>query len=118
MHSDLIADRLVTGVNNTALTKQLLKVPKLTLKECTDTCRSEQAAEKRVEALKTHSTLEINRVQPTYRSNARFVEGCKHLEEQTVRHGGKLASGAANQTIPLTAARVPETVIRINKLSQ
>jgi hypothetical protein len=33
MHDDLIADRLVTGVNNTALTKQLLKVPKHTLEE-------------------------------------------------------------------------------------
>ncbi|VDP96039.1 unnamed protein product [Echinostoma caproni] len=41
LEESLIRDRFVVGLRDSAMVKRLLKIPKLTLKQCIDICRSE-----------------------------------------------------------------------------
>lgn len=63
MHDSLIRDRITTGLANPATTKRLLQVQNLTLQQCIDICRGEEAAEKQMSKITAESQFEINRIQ-------------------------------------------------------
>ena len=56
----LLRDRIVIGIRNNATRKKLLNMPKLTLKECIDICRTHEST---AQQLKTMSQQEVNTVQ-------------------------------------------------------
>ena len=51
MRDSLIRDRIVLGVNNNAIRKKLLQVRGLTLNQCIDTCRSNEATTSQMKAI-------------------------------------------------------------------
>ncbi|VDP18820.1 unnamed protein product [Echinostoma caproni] len=55
LEENLIRGRIVVGLRDSAAVKRLLKLPKLTLKQCIDICWGEEAAEKHI---KTPTTKE------------------------------------------------------------
>ena len=51
MCDSLIRDRIILGVNNNAIRKKLLQVRGLTLNQCIDTCRSNEATTSQMKAI-------------------------------------------------------------------
>ena len=51
LHEELLRDRVVCGVRDTAVRKRLLQEPKLTLQKCLDICRAAETTAKQVESM-------------------------------------------------------------------
>ena len=61
MRDSLIRDRIVLGVNNNATRKKLLQVRGLTLNQCIDTCRSNEATTSQMKAISGSDAVHKNR---------------------------------------------------------
>ena len=59
LQDDLLRDRIVIGIRDNAVRKKLLNMPKLTLKECIDTCRTHESTSKQI---KTMTQQEVSAV--------------------------------------------------------
>ena len=51
LQDDLVRDRIVVGIANNGLRKRLLQEPKLTLKNCLDICRANEATTLQLKAM-------------------------------------------------------------------
>ena len=60
----LLRDRIITGLVNAAVTKQLLSIRDLTLSRCIDVCRSHFLAERQLSTMK-NADLVLHKLQVT-----------------------------------------------------
>ena len=53
LNEEIIRDRIVCGITNSAVRKKLLQIPDLTYDKCMDVCRAAEATETQMSAMKT-----------------------------------------------------------------
>ena len=53
LNEEMIRDRIVCGITNSAVRKKLLQIPDLTYDKCMDVCRAAEATETQMSAMKT-----------------------------------------------------------------
>ena len=79
MHDSLIRDRITTGLANPATTKRLLQIQNLTLKQCIDICRGEEAAERQTERLYGSQPCDINKIKTSqYKEQTQRQDPCPY----------------------------------------
>lgn len=63
MYDDMIRDRLVVGIRDNMVRKQLLQKKELSLVECVDTCRANESTTAQVKAMTTKDSASVHRIQ-------------------------------------------------------
>ena len=88
LQDDLLRDRIVIGIRDNNIRKKLLNMPKLTLKECIDICRTHESTSKQIKTM-THqevSAVSSRSHNPTKQHNAAKqkkpvqVDKCKEIQ--------------------------------------
>jgi len=79
LHDDLLRDRIVIGVRDNTVRKKLLNMPKLTLKECIDLCRTHESTSQQ---LKTMSQQEVSAVSSKLAKQGNSRPQSKHIQPQ------------------------------------
>ena len=79
MHDSLIRDRITTGLANPTTTKRLLQIQNLSLKQCIDICRGEEAAERQTERLYGPQPYDINKIRDSqHKEQAQRPDPCPY----------------------------------------
>ncbi|XP_062504855.1 uncharacterized protein LOC134181605 [Corticium candelabrum] len=86
--SDMIRDRIVCGVHDQGLRKQLLQRKNLSLADCVDLCRAYEATEKRAKTMSGADT-EVHRVQKQYVPKSSKVKSKRYQSKDTVKVSAK-----------------------------
>ena len=85
LRDSLIRDRIVTGLTNAAITKQLLGVRHLTLAKCIDICHSQYLAEEQISNMKnavsTLHQVDVNKLQSSPAIDCSFC-GKRHAKNK------------------------------------
>ena len=85
LRDSLLRDRIVTGLVNAAVTKQILIIPDLTLSRCIDVCRSHFLAERQLSTMK-HADLFLHKLQVTAQQKLQAVNcmlcGTRHTKNK------------------------------------
>ncbi|XP_062504873.1 uncharacterized protein LOC134181622 isoform X2 [Corticium candelabrum] len=89
--SDMIRDRIVCGVHDQGLRKQLLQRKNLSLADCVDLCRAYEATEKRAKTMSGADT-EVHRVQKQYVPKSSKVKSKRYQSKDTVKTNARTLS--------------------------
>ena len=76
---DLIRDRVVMGIRDNTTRKKLLQVPKLSLSQCIDVCRSYGKTSQQLESMKSNQVKAFNKVLPQSTPTSKQKTGEQNL---------------------------------------